>query len=94
MVVEGDKILNPEGLRHADECVRHKMLDALGDLALAGGPIQGKYRGERAGHNLTNLLLRKLFATPEAFEWVPADGELAARLPGVGLRASDMDMAV
>ena len=94
VVVEGDKILNPEGLRHADECVRHKMLDALGDLALAGGPIQGKYRGERAGHNLTNLLLRKLFATPEAFEWVSADGELAARLPGVGLRASDMDMAV
>ena len=65
VVVEGDAVLNPGGFRRADECVRHKMLDALGDLALAGAPILGAYRGVRAGHGATNRLLRKLFATPE-----------------------------
>ncbi len=60
VVVEGDRVLNPGGFRRADECVRHKMLDALGDLALAGAPILGAYRGVRAGHGATNRLLRKL----------------------------------
>ena len=63
VVVEGDRVLNPGGLRRSDECVRHKMLDALGDLALAGAPILGAYRGVRAGHGATNRLLRRLFAT-------------------------------
>ena len=62
-------MLNPGGLRRSDEFVRHKMLDALGDLALAGAPILGAYRGVRAGHGVTNRLLRRLFATPGAFEW-------------------------
>jgi UDP-3-O-[3-hydroxymyristoyl] N-acetylglucosamine deacetylase len=48
IVVDGGRILNPEGLRHADEPVRHKMLDALGDLALAGAPILGRYTGHRS----------------------------------------------
>jgi UDP-3-O-[3-hydroxymyristoyl] N-acetylglucosamine deacetylase len=64
VVFDGDKVLSPGGLRHADEPVRHKMLDALGDLALAGGPILGRYTGVRAGHALTNRLLRALFADP------------------------------
>ena len=68
VVVEGDTVLNPGGFRRADECVRHKMLDALGDLALAGAPILGAYRGIRAGHGATNRLLRRLFATPGAWE--------------------------
>jgi UDP-3-O-[3-hydroxymyristoyl] N-acetylglucosamine deacetylase len=49
IVVDGGRILNPEGLRHADEPVRHKMLDALGDLALAGAPLLGRYTGHRSG---------------------------------------------
>ena len=67
VVVEGDKILNADGLRYRDEFVRHKVLDAVGDLKLAGGEIQGAYRGARAGHQLTNLLLRALFADPTAY---------------------------
>jgi len=94
VVVDAGRVLNPEGFRRADECVRHKMLDALGDLALAGAPVLGRYRGIRAGHRMTNLLLRKLFDTPEAFEFIEADAELAARLPGAGLSISDLDMAV
>ncbi|WP_118135752.1 UDP-3-O-acyl-N-acetylglucosamine deacetylase [Oceanicella sp. SM1341] len=72
IVVEDGRVLNPEGFRHADECVRHKMLDAVGDLALAGAPIIGRYTGIRAGHGLTNKLLRKLFLTDGAIEFVTA----------------------
>jgi UDP-3-O-[3-hydroxymyristoyl] N-acetylglucosamine deacetylase len=72
-------------LRHRDEAVRHKMLDALGDLGLAGLPILAHYQGFRAGHALTNDLLRALFATPNAFEIVDCDAEIAARLPGAGV---------
>lgn len=85
VVVDGNDVLSPGGFRHADEAVRHKMLDALGDLALAGGPILGHYVGERAGHALTNTLLRELFATPGAVRMVRCDGDMAARLPGQGL---------
>ena len=65
VVFDGDRVLSPGGLRHVDEPVRHKMLDAVGDLALAGGPILGRYTGERAGHALTNRLLRALFRRPD-----------------------------
>jgi UDP-3-O-[3-hydroxymyristoyl] N-acetylglucosamine deacetylase len=85
VVFDGDAVLSPGGLRHADEPVRHKMLDALGDLALAGAPIMGRYTGVRAGHSLTNTLLRKLFATPGAVRMVVCDDAAATRLPGHGL---------
>ena len=85
VVVDGDKVLSPGGLRHRDEAVRHKMLDALGDLGLAGLPILGHYTGFRAGHALTNDLLRALFAQPDAFELIECDTETAARLPGAGV---------
>ena len=85
VVFDGDAVVSPGGLRHADEPVRHKMLDALGDLALAGAPLLGHYTGVRAGHSLTNTLLRKLFATPGAVRMVECDGAIAARLPGFGL---------
>jgi UDP-3-O-[3-hydroxymyristoyl] N-acetylglucosamine deacetylase len=62
IVVDGDKVLNPEGLRWADEFVRHKLLDVVGDLALAGAPISGRFVGSRTGHALNNQLLRALFA--------------------------------
>lgn len=90
VVVDGDKVLSPGGMRHDDEAVRHKMLDALGDLALAGAPILGAYVGHRAGHALTNMLLRKLFATPEAFRMVICDAETAAQLPGFGVHEGEI----
>ncbi|THD73323.1 UDP-3-O-acyl-N-acetylglucosamine deacetylase [Thalassobius vesicularis] len=90
VVVEGDAILSPGGLRHADEPVRHKMLDALGDLALAGAPILGHYTGFRAGHALTNDLLHALFADPTNFRMVECDPVKMARLPGVGAHLDEM----
>lgn len=89
IVVDGAQVLSPGGLRHADEPVRHKMLDALGDLALAGAPILGRYAANRAGHALTNRLLQTLFADPAAFDWVVCTPEQEARLPGSGLIAAD-----
>ena len=85
VVFDGDRVISPGGLRYADEPVRHKMLDALGDLALAGAPLLGHYTGFRAGHSLTNTLLRELFATPGAVRLITCDARTAARLPGAGL---------
>ena len=85
VVFDGDRVASPGGLRHTDEPVRHKMLDALGDLALAGAPLVGHYTGVRAGHTMTNQLLRKLFATPGAVRLVTCSAEMAALLPGAGL---------
>jgi len=69
IVVDNGRVLNPEGLRRSDEFVRHKMLDAVGDLALAGAPIIARYTGDKAGHEITNLLLRELFSQPDAWTW-------------------------
>lgn len=90
VVFDGDAITSPGGLRHVDEPVRHKMLDALGDLALAGAPLLAEYEGTRAGHMLTNQLLRKLFATPGAWRLVECDAGQRARLPGVNLHPQDL----
>ena len=89
VVVDGEKVMTPGGMRHEDEPVRHKMLDALGDLALAGAPILGRYVGHKAGHAMTNRLLRALFADPSAYEMIDCDDAVAARLPGAGLRRTD-----
>ena len=67
VVVSGDHILNAGGLRYADEFVRHKLLDAFGDLYLAGGPIIGQFRGVRSGHAHTRHLLAALFADADAW---------------------------
>ncbi len=67
---DGEKILNEEGLRYEDEFVRHKTLDALGDLTLAGAPILGHFHGVRCGHDLNNRLLRELFADRTAWTMV------------------------
>lgn len=90
VVVDGAEVLTPGGLRHADEAVRHKMLDALGDLYTAGAPMIGRYTGNRAGHAVTNKLLRALFARPEAWRYVTCDAQIAARLPGVGVSKADL----
>lgn len=90
VVVDGASVLSPGGLRHKDEAVRHKMLDALGDLYTAGAPILGRYTGHKAGHALTNKLLRALFAHPAALRWVECDPKIASRLPGVGVSLADL----
>lgn len=67
VVIEGDRILNPEGLRRPDEFVRHKALDAIGDLYVLGAPILGRFEGILAGHGINNLLVRALVANPQAW---------------------------
>jgi UDP-3-O-[3-hydroxymyristoyl] N-acetylglucosamine deacetylase len=73
VVVEGDRVLNPEGLRFEDEFVRHKLLDAIGDLALCGLPIYGRFRSYKGGHALNALVLQGLFASPANYEIVYAE---------------------
>lgn len=85
VVYDGDRVLSPGGLRHQDEAVRHKMLDAMGDLALAGAPLMARYVGSRAGHALTNKLLRALFADPSAWTWEDCTEAQAHSLPGAGV---------
>ncbi len=70
IVLADDSVINEEGLRCTDEFIRHKVLDAVGDLALAGGPVLGHYHGVKAGHELNNRILKVLFADPEAWEVV------------------------
>lgn len=70
VVVDGDEILNEEGLRYRDEFVRHKLLDAVGDLALSGLPLIGAYEGERAGHAMNSRVLKALMADETAYEVV------------------------
>jgi UDP-3-O-[3-hydroxymyristoyl] N-acetylglucosamine deacetylase len=69
VVIEGDRVLNPEGLRRPDEFVRHKALDAIGDLYVLGAPILGRFEGELAGHAMNNLLVRALAARPSAWRY-------------------------
>ncbi len=73
IVVDDDRVLNPAGLRMTDEFVRHKLLDAVGDLALAGA-IRGRFVGSRSGHALNNQVLRALFADSANWRAVRADG--------------------
>ena len=72
MVVSGETVVNEDGLRYADEFVRHKALDAFGDLYLAGAPIIGRFEGVRSGHRMNHRLLAALFAAPDAWCWDPA----------------------
>ncbi len=69
VVIEGDAVMNPGGLQADDEFVRHKLLDVIGDLFLAGGQIEGLYEGEQPGHALNNQLLRAVFADATSFAW-------------------------
>jgi UDP-3-O-[3-hydroxymyristoyl] N-acetylglucosamine deacetylase len=70
LAIDGDRLLNAGLLRFPDEFVRHKILDAIGDLALAGAPILGRFEGRRSGHALNNELLRALFADQANYERV------------------------
>ena len=77
VVIEGDRILNPEGLRRPDEFVRHKALDAIGDLYVLGAPILGRFEGVLAGHGLNNQLVRALLAAPQSWRYRTLAPELA-----------------
>ena len=78
IVMDDYKVLNADGLRYDDEFVKHKILDAMGDLYLVGKPLLAAYSAFRSGHALNNLLLRELEAHPEAWEIVTFDNERLA----------------
>lgn len=78
VVVDGDRVLNPGGLRSPDEFVRHKLVDAVGDLALAGAALRGRFVAHRSGHYLNNQLLRALFTDSSAWSETEAEPLFAA----------------
>ena len=78
IVVDNERIVNEEGLRYQDECVRHKILDAIGDLYLLGHSLIGSYQGYKSGHDLNNRLLRDLARSQDAWEIVNFSEDLAA----------------
>lgn len=77
VVIDGDQILNPGGLRMEREFVKHKALDAIGDLYVLGAPLLGRYEGVKAGHAINNLLVRELLANPQAWREVTRVPEMA-----------------
>ena len=81
IVIDDDKILNEGGLRYADEFVKHKMLDAIGDLYLLGHSLIGEYQGYKSGHGLNNQLLRALMDDTDAWETVTFEHDDDAPIP-------------
>jgi UDP-3-O-[3-hydroxymyristoyl] N-acetylglucosamine deacetylase len=77
VVIDGDQILNPGGLRMEREFVKHKALDAIGDLYVLGAPLLGRYEGVKAGHHINNLLVRELLANPQAWRETTRVPEMA-----------------
>lgn len=73
IVIDDVDVLNPEGLRYPDEFVRHKILDAIGDLYIIGHPIIGAFEGYKSGHAINNALLRAVLSDEQSFEWVVFD---------------------
>lgn len=84
VAVDDDRILNPEGLRSSDEFVSHKMLDAVGDLALAGAPIIGHYAAFCPGHKMNFLVLQALFADRSAYSFVEAPVQVSSGFADFG----------
>jgi UDP-3-O-[3-hydroxymyristoyl] N-acetylglucosamine deacetylase len=80
--LDGDRILNPEGLRMEREFVRHKALDAVGDLYTLGAPLIGRFESVKGGHALNNALCRALLAQPSAWRWRPPELDLEMALVG------------
>ena len=90
VIVEDDKVLNEDGLRYDDEFVRHKVLDAVGDLYLSGGIIMGSFKGVRSGHALTNQLLRALFADQSAWRYVDCEEDDSQAEPELAVKSADI----
>lgn len=88
VAVDADRILNPEGLRSKDEFVSHKILDAVGDLALAGAPIIGSYKAFCPGHKMNVLVLKALFSDRSAFQFMEEPVEVGSFYPEFGFAAA------
>ncbi len=78
IVMDDYKVLNSDGLRYDDEFVKHKILDAIGDLYVVGKPLLAAYSAFRSGHGLNNLLLRELLANEQSWEWATFESERQA----------------
>ena len=78
VVVDDYRVLNEDGLRYADECVKHKILDAIGDLYLLGHSLIGAFKGHKSGHALNNTLIRELLLNEDAWELVSFETEYKA----------------
>jgi UDP-3-O-[3-hydroxymyristoyl] N-acetylglucosamine deacetylase len=75
IVMDEFRVLNSDGLRYADEFVKHKVLDAVGDLYLVGHPLLAEFTAYKSGHGLNNKLLRALMADTSAWEWATFESE-------------------
>lgn len=93
VVVDDDRVLNPGGLRMADEFVRHKLLDAVGDLALAGAALRGRLVSHRCGHALNNKLVRALFSDRSNWRTVPAEPTAFRQMRPLSGRQPDLRIA-
>lgn len=87
VVFDDERLLNAEGLRYADECARHKVLDVIGDLALAGLPLLGAFRSVRGGHKLNHAALTALLADRTAWRVVEGEASRRSRVPAEAGRA-------
>ena len=85
MVLDEHRVLNAEGLRFGDEFIRHKILDAIGDLYLLGAPLLAAFSAHKSGHDLNNRLLRELASDPSAIEVVTFEREQEAPAGVAGL---------
>jgi UDP-3-O-[3-hydroxymyristoyl] N-acetylglucosamine deacetylase len=94
IVIDGDKVMNPGGLRFQNEFVRHKILDAIGDLYIAGGQLIGHYHGVKAGHAMNNKILQALFADKAAYAFETLEAPRAARQSSGRAAAFAQDLAV
>ena len=94
VVIDGDRILNEGGLRFANEFVRHKVLDMIGDLYLVGGPVIGHAHCVHGGHGLTLRLLKALFAQPDAWCWTEATEGRSYSGPGAEPEVEPRPLAV
>jgi UDP-3-O-[3-hydroxymyristoyl] N-acetylglucosamine deacetylase len=93
VVLDHDHIINPEGVRWVDEFVRHKMLDALGDLVTLGMPLMGHLVLYKAGHDLLNRLVRKIIESPDCYRHIELGAELPGTFSGEGLEQHGVDAA-
>lgn len=88
VVLDDFKVLNPDGLRYADEFVKHKILDCVGDMFMAGHNILGKITAYKSGHDLNNKLLRKIMATQSAWQWATFEQDVTMPAPGLAATPS------
>lgn len=94
IVIDGDNVMNPDGLRFKNEFVRHKILDAVGDIYLAGAQMIGHYHGIKAGHALNNKILHMLFADKTAYAFVELNQPVVPQRAGSGAGAVSSEWAM